>query len=212
MVARIILLITFLWALPAWAQTDIGAYTISASGSPAPGPSDGTSPDGTILLVGSAGNLVTAAGTWTFSTTKANGGNLILLNGQSAGAGAGVKLEVANAGKMYTLNSSNQWWVWGGTAWSSSADPGPQSPPPPPPPPPPPSIGPPIIQAFVALPVTVAVTWTADKNTDSCTSPYFTGGRIGTGWLNLPAGTTQLTITCTGPGGSTSATTTLETK
>ncbi len=182
MVTRIIqiLLITLLWALPAWAQN---------------------SPDGTILSVGSAGNLVTAAGTWTFSTTKATGGNLILLNGQSASMGSGVKLEVANAGKMYTLNLYNQWWVWDGTVWSRSVDPGPQNPPTPTPNPAP--INPPVIQAFVALPITVAVSWTADKNTDSCTSPYFKGGRIGI---------TDLTITCTGPGGSTSATTTLETK
>ena len=57
----------------------------------------GVSPDGTTLMEGSAGSLVTGAGTWTFGTL---GGPVatILLNGQQAAGGWGAELLVANQG------------------------------------------------------------------------------------------------------------------
>src|SRR5882762_9950022 len=91
------------------------------------------SPDGSIIMAGTAGSLVTSAGTWTFANTTANGGNLILLNGQSAAGGAAVKLEVASGGNLFADNSYGQWWEWNGSSWTSSANPLPSLPPPPPP-------------------------------------------------------------------------------
>src|SRR4029077_468245 len=87
-------------------------------------PSAGTvSPDGTVLLAGSTGSLVTSAGMWTFSTTTNSYGNLILLNGQSALGGSAIELEVAKNGNLYADNSQGQWWQWAGSGWTSSTDP-----------------------------------------------------------------------------------------
>jgi hypothetical protein len=54
-----------------------------------------TSPDGSTLMVGVTGSLVTSDGIWTFSATKVAHGNYILLNGQVAGGGSGTELKVA---------------------------------------------------------------------------------------------------------------------
>src|SRR5262249_41090918 len=60
------------------------------------------SPDGSTLIVGSTRNLITAAGSWTFSTATTPDGNVILLNGQPlAVGGSAVVLEVANQGNLY---------------------------------------------------------------------------------------------------------------
>src|SRR5207237_709008 len=81
------------------------------------------SPDGSTLAVSSALNLVTSAGTWSFSTTANPFGNLILLNGQLAASGSAVKLEVANGGNLYADNSQGQWWLWNGSGWNASVAP-----------------------------------------------------------------------------------------
>src|SRR5882762_2834615 len=87
------------------------------------------SPDGSIIMAGTAGSLVTRAGNWTFADTTANGGNLILLNGQSAAGGAAVELEVASDGNLFADNSYGQWWEWNGSSWTSSTNPLLSSPP-----------------------------------------------------------------------------------
>ena len=74
-------------------------------------------------MAGSAGNLITSAGTWTFGTTTTPYGNLILVNGQSAAGGSAVELEVANQGHLYADNSQGQWWQWNGSGWGASAAP-----------------------------------------------------------------------------------------
>src|SRR5438270_13532678 len=81
------------------------------------------SPDGSTLAVSSTLNLVTSAGTWSFSTTANPFGNLILINGQSAASGSAVRLEVANGGNLYVDNSQGQWWLWNGSGWNASAAP-----------------------------------------------------------------------------------------
>src|SRR5207253_716430 len=86
------------------------------------------SPDGSILMAGSNSNLVTSAGTWTFSASTTPYGNLILLNGQSVAGGSAVELEVANQGHLYADNSQGQWWAWNGSGWSASTNPTPSSP------------------------------------------------------------------------------------
>ncbi len=165
-----------------------------------------TSPDGSILTAGTTGNLVTSAGTWTFSTSTNTYGNLILLNGQAAANGSASKLEVANSGKLYALNATNQWWVWTGTGWTSSGDPGPQPLPPP--------LLMPVINAFKAESTSVTLIWAADGNATSCNSPDFdTGGDTwGMESFTPPTGTTVFHLTCIGPNGSTSATATLGAK
>src|SRR5207253_1748646 len=70
----------------------------SSSPSPSPSPSPSVSPDGSILMAGSGGNLVTRRSSDMFSAATGSGGNLILLNGQSAANGSAVELEVANQG------------------------------------------------------------------------------------------------------------------
>src|SRR5205814_8345838 len=74
-------------------------------------------------MAGSAGSLVTSAGTWTFDTTSNGYGNPILLNGQSASGGSAVELEVASGGNLYADNAQGQWWKWNGSGWTGSANP-----------------------------------------------------------------------------------------
>src|ERR1044072_1667576 len=57
------------WKGSGWA----GASDPTPSAPPLPPPST-ISPDGSILMAGSGGNLVTSAGNWTFGTTPAVGG------------------------------------------------------------------------------------------------------------------------------------------
>jgi hypothetical protein len=81
------------------------------------------SANGSMLLAGSGGNLVTSAGTWTFNSLQGNGGYEILVNGQSAGGGSADALYLENGGQVYALNSLNNWYLWGGGGWSWSASP-----------------------------------------------------------------------------------------
>src|SRR5947208_12571748 len=61
-----------------------------------------SSPDGSILLAGSAGTLRTGTGTWSFGSQQSGTGNyFILVNGQSAVSGVAAELEVANGSNLY---------------------------------------------------------------------------------------------------------------
>jgi hypothetical protein len=82
-----------------------------------------SNPDGSMLIAGSGGNLVTSAGTWTFSSVEGAGGYDILVNGESAGGGSADALYLENGGQVYALNSLNVWYLWGGSSWSWSASP-----------------------------------------------------------------------------------------
>jgi hypothetical protein len=79
-------------------------------------------------MAGASGSLVTSAGTWTFSTATAVGGNLILLNGQPVGGGSAVEMEVAKGGNLFVRNAQAQWYEWVGSSWTPSADPTPAPP------------------------------------------------------------------------------------
>ena len=85
------------------------------------------SPDGSVLLPGSGGSLVTSAGTWTFSDSTNSSGNLILLDGAAAGNGSAVKLEVANNGRLYADNALGNWYEWAGGGWTATSDPTPDA-------------------------------------------------------------------------------------
>ncbi len=83
-----------------------------------------SSADGSVLFAGSSwGNLVTSAGTWTFSASQGAGGYDILVNGGSAGGGSADWIYVENGGQVYALNSASNWYLWGGSGWSWSASP-----------------------------------------------------------------------------------------
>jgi hypothetical protein len=88
------------------------------------------SANGSTLMAGGSGSLVTSAGTWTFSAATGTGGNLILLNGQSIVAAYGAELEVANSGNLYADTSQGQWSEWTGSGWTTTTNP--SNPPPPP--------------------------------------------------------------------------------
>ena len=75
------------------------------------------------LGAGSGGGLVTGDGVWTFSTGKAIAGNYILLNGKSVGNGVGTELKVANGGKLYSRDTTGQWYEWSGSRWLAWVDP-----------------------------------------------------------------------------------------
>jgi hypothetical protein len=74
-----------------------------------------TAPTGT--LIDTAGNV------WSFGALKDGANSFILLNGQIAGgSGAGIKLQLSN-GKIYTVNSAGNWYVWDGITWIGTAAP-----------------------------------------------------------------------------------------
>ncbi|MGE3281273.1 MAG: Ig-like domain-containing protein [Alphaproteobacteria bacterium] len=81
------------------------------------------SPDGTLVRAGSGGGLVTGDGVWTFSAGKTSTGNYVLLNGQPVAYVAGVELKVANGGKLYSCDTTGQWYAWSGSRWLSWVDP-----------------------------------------------------------------------------------------
>lgn len=81
------------------------------------------SPDGTILLPGSGGSLITSAGTFSFSTATTTGGNIILFNSQQSGAA--TKLQIGS-GRVYAFASDGKWYEWGvNGGWGVSAAPPP---------------------------------------------------------------------------------------
>src|SRR5207248_443679 len=104
-------------ALGQWYQWNGSGWSASTNPTPT------VSPDGSILIVGSNGNLVTSAGTWTFGTTTTAYGNPILLNGQSAAGGLANELEVAQGGNLFADNALGQWYQWNGSNWSTSGNP-----------------------------------------------------------------------------------------
>lgn len=63
-----------------------------------------SSANGSVLIAGSGGSLVTSAGTWTFNSVQGNGGYEILLNRASAGRGYADSLYVENGGQMCAQN------------------------------------------------------------------------------------------------------------
>jgi hypothetical protein len=84
------------------------------------------SPDGSLLVAPTnVGNLITAAGCWTFGPPNiSRPGYEILLNGAQAAGGSGFKLQIANGGKVYALGTDNAtWWVYTGTVWQKTAAP-----------------------------------------------------------------------------------------
>jgi hypothetical protein len=104
--------------------SDATALTITVTAPPPPTPPrPNISPDGSILMAGSTGSLVTSAGTSTFGWKTGPGGNQILLNGSPAGTGYGVELEVNNGGNMYTKNALGTWYKWNGSSWTVATAP-----------------------------------------------------------------------------------------
>lgn len=89
--------------------------------SPTPPAATPLSADGSTLVAGVAGTLVTADGTWTFGATQASGGSSILLNGQGTSGYAAIL--VVEQAKMFALTLQNTWWAWDGGGWSQTTDP-----------------------------------------------------------------------------------------
>lgn len=84
------------------------------------------SPDGTILLPGASGNLVTIAGTWTFgAAVDTKGGSQVLLGNAPPllPPWYGKQMEVAHGGALYLQGDSGSWYTWNGSAFVSSVAP-----------------------------------------------------------------------------------------
>src|SRR5579863_1187596 len=97
-----------------------------AGWAPATNPTAPTSPtpsaDGSILMDGGAGSLVTSAGTWTFNTAV-SGGYAAELNGHEVATNPPtLELEVANQGQLYANNSDGSWWLWNGAGWAPATN------------------------------------------------------------------------------------------
>jgi hypothetical protein len=60
---------------------------------------------------------------WTFSKTTGAGGYSILLNGQSAGGGSAVMLEVASHGQLFAYNALGAWYEWRNGGWTTVVTP-----------------------------------------------------------------------------------------
>jgi hypothetical protein len=100
------------------------AFTLSSMPAATTSVTPSVSPDGSVLTPGSNGSLVTADGTWTFSTTLVNNTDyVILLNGQPATNGSSTSMTVAGGGKLYAKNSQNNVYVWNGAGWTQTTMP-----------------------------------------------------------------------------------------
>jgi hypothetical protein len=75
--------------------------------------------DGTILSTFGSGSLVTAAGTWSLSTSACAGSQVILLNGSQAAGGCGKILLVHQDGQVFTADVNGNWWKWNGSGWTN---------------------------------------------------------------------------------------------
>ena len=100
----------------------LGQSGSSAGVTPSPSPAATPSADGSSLTPGASGSLVTSDGTWSFSSSTADGGHLILLNGSQATDGAAAKL-VVESGHVFADNAQGSWYEWTNSNWSASADP-----------------------------------------------------------------------------------------
>ncbi len=80
------------------------------------------SPNGSILMAGSGGRLVTTAGTWTFGTTKSSGNYPILLNGVPAAGGYATELYINYQGQIFA-EAGGQWYAWNGSGWAMAGSP-----------------------------------------------------------------------------------------
>lgn len=114
------------WATSGWLTSTDPTAGQSGSSTPSATPTtttSGLSADGSIMLVGTNGSLVTTDGTWTFGTSTTSGDHVILLNGQPATNGAGLELIVDNNGHLYAENTQGNWYEWINSGWAASADP-----------------------------------------------------------------------------------------
>lgn len=75
------------------------------------------SSDGAVLAAGRSGNLITSAGTWTFSNQKGSDGYVILLNGKTAANGSAGELLVDDGGQLYAHGASGAFFLWTGMGW-----------------------------------------------------------------------------------------------
>jgi hypothetical protein len=96
------------WTGTTWVPLSSGPLPLSANGS--------------TLVPGGTGTLVTGAGAWTFGGATGPGGNLILLNGSNSAAdnGSAVKLAVSGS-SLYALNGEGRWYEWTGFAWAAAS-------------------------------------------------------------------------------------------
>jgi hypothetical protein len=108
------------------ATETIGHHTLTSAPQtiavtdPAASSSSTISPSGSVLVAGSHGSLVTSDGTWSFSTSTAAGGNVILLNGAPATDGAATTLLVEQ-GHVYADNAQGNWYEWVSANWAQTA-------------------------------------------------------------------------------------------
>jgi hypothetical protein len=77
--------------------------------------------DGTSITPqsGSGAKLINSAGTWTFSSSKGSGGNVVLLNGSSSNGATGISMTVGNGGNLYVMDneSPGHWYEWNNGTW-----------------------------------------------------------------------------------------------
>src|SRR5204862_8273984 len=87
---------------------------------------NGVSPDGSVLMAGAVGQLITSAGTWTFNTAS-EGRYVGMLNGQVvASSPPTLELEVSNQGNLFAENSESGafvWYEWINSGWTQTSAP-----------------------------------------------------------------------------------------
>jgi hypothetical protein len=104
-----------------------GATVYDDTTAPPDPPSGGISPDGTTLLPGAPGKLVTADGDWTFGAGGDTGlaNHDVLLNGAGVHGARGTKMQVDKGSQLFLQNSLGSWYVQpgGGAAFVPASDP-----------------------------------------------------------------------------------------
>jgi hypothetical protein len=158
------------------------------------------SPPGTTLVAGERGTLITSEGSWTFNTDLGPNQYAVLLNNNQVGSTPTQKIVVGSDGKVYAQNADSSWWVWNGAVWVTSSEPTLPPPSPPPPPAPVPTV------RILAVQTQVVITWACTESTSSVGKNFETGGLI-IGSRAFDTTETEFAVTCIGPGGSVTSTT-----
>src|SRR5207253_1876335 len=74
--------------------------------------------------------LRTAAGTWAWGAAASGRPGEYNVNLNGSAVGVGLLIEVAKGGQLYVNTANLGWYLWQGSGWVHSTDPGPSPPPP----------------------------------------------------------------------------------
>lgn len=109
-----------------WYVYDDDHGTLVQASSPAlnifPGPFSRPAMSDVKLFPGNGGSLLNKSGLWTFDTSFTSQGNMVFIDGSSAGGASGIELDIIG-GEAYLRERSGTWRKYSGSGWTTVASP-----------------------------------------------------------------------------------------